>query len=494
MKRMVLTCGIVALVAAPSMAAAQKCEINDRSPFQLNSARIYLSKALPSTGGKIDERPKHLRNAVAVLTDKAERISNPVGRAYMLGRALYQWLQDGNSGLVSTRANIGYVDRPNDPVDMLAAMDSAFGVVEAGAPACKDSIAKFRRQVGVNIVNNAVTALNAGSLDSAAGLLVHASKIMPGYPYIYNTMANIAEKRGQQDTVVYYYARVIESTKGDTSAAIVRMRNIALYNMAIARLNAGERAQGTERQRLLGEAKTLLDEYMTLNPDNANAQRVLARIAVATGDTATATNVYAGMLEDPSKYSESQLFEAASALAIAKKNDDAIKLFQAALASNPFYRDALYNLASTHYQANNYTEMLPVAQRLVAVDPGSPESWQQMAAAYQGLYRSEKNAAKKKVYLDSLLKYTAKSKNAPMRISFSTFKHEGPKHTLQGRLENLGTAPANVTLKFEFVDKAGAVVATKDVAVGPVAPKGQAPFTVIVEQAGIVGFRYAPPF
>ena len=48
------------------------------------------------------------------------------------------------------------------------------------------------------------------------------------------------------------------------------------------------------------------------------------------------------------------------------------------------------------------------------------------------------------------------------------------------------------TVKFEFLDKEGKVLAAKEVTVGPVEPKKSAPFAVEVNQTGIVSFRYAP--
>ena len=53
------------------------------------------------------------------------------------------------------------------------------------------------------------------------------------------------------------------------------------------------------------------------------------------------------------------------------------------------------------------------------------------------------------------------------------------------------TRAKTFALKIEFVDKAGNVVATQDVSVGPVAPHKSAAFQTVGTGAGIVAFRYA---
>lgn len=490
MNRTLTVMATLALMA-PLAANAQKCEVNESKPFQVNSARIYVNKSLDQKG-KEDERKSHLSNAVQVLTDNAEKIGNPAGRAMLLGKALFLWTYRPGIGFSATRGTLGYSDRKNEPVDILAAIDSAFTVVETMVPACADSLMKMRRMIGVKLINEASAQVNANALDSGYVLTRKAATIMPRSPYVYNAFAVIAERRGQIDSVAHYYARVLETAGDDTTFA--RMKGQAQYNLAVAKLNSSDAATGEAKKQLLTEAKTLLEAYLAANPGNAAAQRALARAAVATGDTVAARGIHSEMLANPSKYNEVQLYEAASAMAIAKNNADAVKLFDAALEQNPYFRDALFNLASTHGQAKDFERMLDAAKRLVALDPGSPESWQQLATAYQGLYRAEKNETRKKALLDSLLKYTQVQRTAPLRVTVTRFSHGGAKHSINGTVENLSTSARDVTLKFEFLDKSGAVVATSDVKVGSIAPKASSPFATSVEKAGIVAYRYGPVY
>ena len=64
---------VIALASAlPASLSAQakKCDINEGSPYQINGARTYVVMA--ANAKKPDEIPKHLANAIRVLTDNPE--------------------------------------------------------------------------------------------------------------------------------------------------------------------------------------------------------------------------------------------------------------------------------------------------------------------------------------------------------------------------------------------------------------------------------------
>ena len=127
---------VLTLSAASAAAGAQeKCEINEGSPYQVNSAKIYLGKV---QSGKESEKEGHLKNAVKVLTENPERIKNELGRNWMLARAYYEWSQrpQFKGTLMGTRGQFGFTSNTSQPVDLVAAMDSALTAVEAAAPGC----------------------------------------------------------------------------------------------------------------------------------------------------------------------------------------------------------------------------------------------------------------------------------------------------------------------------------------------------------------------
>lgn len=477
-------------VALPAVAAAQakKCEINEKSPFQLASAKIYLTKATGS--GKEDEKPKHLRNAIQVLTEKADKIGNPVGRNWLLARALYAWNERPGMGQIVPRGTLGFTERPNEPIDILAAIDTALTVVETSAPECASETLPYRRNLYAKLFNPSVELFNTNANDSAVALATRSLTIYRGSPTAYNVLAGVALRRNDAKGALANFERVVELSGSDSIFAKLKLS--ALNNLGVISLQAAEDTTGAARTALLTKSANYFKAYLALVPSDPGAQQGLSRALSLSGDTASVADIYASMIANPDRYSDIQLFEAGSNAAAAKRYDDAVKMLAAGLRANPYYRDALFNLSNVYFDQQKPDEMLPLARRLVEVDPNNPDNWRLLAGVYQLRSKATKDAALKRTLTDSLVKFLERSTKATSRVSFTTFQHAGARHTLAGTIENLGAAAATYQMKLEFLDKTGAVVASQAVSVGPVPPKGTLPFTATVQQAGIVAFRYAP--
>jgi hypothetical protein len=93
---------------------------------------------------------------------------------------------------------------------------------------------------------------------------------------------------------------------------------------------------------------------------------------------------------------------------------------------------------------------------------------------------------------DSVLFYLDKQTKTNPRVEITLAQKTGNAYEVQGTVTNETAAAASYTLKFELLDAAGAVVGTKDVAVGPVDAKSNATFALKVDAPKAVGFRYAP--
>ena len=68
----------------------------------------------------------------------------------------------------------------------------------------------------------------------------------------------------------------------------------------------------------------------------------------------------------------------------------------------------------------------------------------------------------------------------------------GESFSVQGSVVNEGQTAGSWTMKLELLDETGAVVASKDVAIGPVEPGSGTTFSVKIEAPKAVAFRYAP--
>ncbi|HKG92994.1 MAG TPA: tetratricopeptide repeat protein [Gemmatimonadaceae bacterium] len=484
--------GTVLLVLAGASAAGaqnKSCKIDDGKPFQLASARIYLQKA--ATGKAADEKPKHLQSSLRVLTENADKIGNPVGRNWLIGRTLVQWIElRPEFSFTAKRGELGFATDPQGTVNILAAMDSAFSVVEQQAPECTDTTTRYRRSVWSKIVNHAQTQLTASQIDSAeyyANQSLYAYRRAPNAPYI---LASVAIQRNDVPAQLRFYEQTIQMAGMDTM--YTKIRRQAMYNVAVIKNTQAEAATGDQQKTYYREAANLFQTYLKEDPTNPNAQQGLARALTALGDTTAAMNVYGEMLATPEKFSDVQLFEAGVSAYNAKKYAESAKLYEAGLAKNPYDRTGLANAATTYFALRDADRMSGVISRLMEIDPNNPDNLRLKVAAFQIRQRASTDEKLNRALGDSVLKYLELEKNAPIKVSVQQFAHNNARHTLVGSVENRSKAAATYKINFEFLDKDGKVIARQTQNVGPVNPGESKAFTLNVVQSGIVAYRYAP--
>ena len=483
-------CASLALAAGMSAAAGaqqQACEI--RETGEVAKATFTITRARGEQNPQ--EAMKHLRNAMKTLSNRPERM-DAVGRSFVLGQAYVELARHAGPTYQMRRADAGLPGEGQ--IDLLAAADSAFRVVEQAKPECRDQVAQYRQhQPWLDLINAGVNALNADQLDSAEALVRRSMVIYDASPYTYHLLASIEQNRGNYARAIEHRRRAISAAGDDTTYSEVRLAS--LLHLGLLTANQTNEAQGDSQKTLAREATEALRAFLRDAPQDENApaaQQTLARMLVITGDTANVKSIYADQLTRPGEFSDLALVNAGVIAAQANQAADAATLFDAALKVNPNYRDALYNLAASLYAMDKYQEMLPVVRRLVEVDPSNPDNWRLYAFAFQGLSKEAKSEQVKRAQTDSLVKYYELSEKMPVRVSFSQFTRGEDKVTLAGNVENRGAAPQTYQLKIEFLDKSGNVVSTQVANVGPVAPKASGRFTVTVQSPNVVAFRYAP--
>jgi tetratricopeptide (TPR) repeat protein len=523
----------VALVATMATAArAQKqCEIDENTPGQV--ARAVLQLQLAQAATKPEDAAPKLRDAVKLLSEVAPG-RNPIGVNYEMGRALVLWMSQPNIGFTPKRGALGFTTDPEGALDLVARIDSSFSVVEKANPECIALTAQYRQQKGwVDLINSAIELGNADKTDSAVAVAKRSLQLYRGAPYAYMVLGQAAAKQNQTKEAIGYYKQAIDMAK-DTSLADTRRQ--LLLNLGQISENAAEAATGAEKTEYARAAKAAYDELLkdpgTKYADYARSGQ--ARASLAAGDTSAFRSSYQEMIANPAAFSYNSLMQGAVNAARADQNGDAVKLFEAAYKANPYHRDVLYNLARLHMLNNDYAKGMPLIKQLVTVDPGNPDNFQLYAigwAAQQKEYitkqrradslakvygqkaNTTKAAAVQKAYIDSAakmtpiirayadsaakvvdsaVKYTDLTNKLPAKVSFNEFTPTDTKTTLAGSVTNNSDAEKSYTLKIEFVDKSGNVVAKADVPVGPVKAHGSAAFSATGNAPGIVAFRYAP--
>ena len=167
-------------------------------------------------------------------------------------------------------------------------------------------------------------------------------------------------------------------------------------------------------------------------------------------------------------------------------------MFDAALAQNPYSRDAINDLAATYIQNKDYPKAFPLIDKLVAMDPSNPDNPLLYAFAYQGMYKGTKDKKLQKVYTDSLVYWNNKSENMPVKFVVTEFTRRPTETMIGGTIENRGTAAKTYTVNVDILDKSGNVIDSQTASVGPVAPKATQKFRISSTKGGAYGYRYKP--
>jgi predicted Zn-dependent protease len=490
-------------------------------------ANLSLQMAMKDQKANPANAAKNLQAAVKTL--EAPSKGEELNRAYMLGSVLALWMNQPGVGYTPKRSVVGFSTNPEATVDLPNTIDSLFKIVEASKPGCSYYTAYWRggQQAYLDMVNNGIAALNADKLDSAQYYGTMANKLYSGSPYGAMVLGNVANKRNNNDEALKYWNEAATSAATDTVYRDVERQ--VLGNIASVYMNQA-RDEKTPKAAKADAAKKAADAYNKLlavpgtsGAVSANARQNLQQALLMTGDTSSVTKSYADMLTNPSAYDYQSLLTSAVAAVRANRNDDAAKLFANVLQVNPYNRDALFNLAVTHLNMAQYDKVAPLVTRLVAVDPGNPENYLLAARAYVEVAKTRKGTAATAAVNDTTLSWFNRGQKLPVEVTFSEFSPGEKQLVIAGHVldrrdkaaqsdrasstsggsaaaraaaakkaaaATASFAPKAVTLKFEAIDKSGAVLGSKSVTTDALQPGKSAPFRVEIDAANAAAYRY----
>src|SRR5512143_2825322 len=462
-----------------------KCDLKP-GHYLVNSAVLYLKNAAETRFD--DQKKKDLSDANRSLTQaltSGGQDKNPAAW-YYLGR--YYVIQNDAYGA-----------------------DSAFDRAEALFPACKDDIWLFRRNaLWVPAFNAGVAALNAQQYDSAVAAFRRAAVVYDEEPQGLTTLATAFFNMPAETYLP-------ESTFRRMNPAVPDSQFQAAYDAA-ARTRYDSAASGYA-------------EYLKVMPNDAQALARLGDVLQTAGQKDSAMSVYATIIAHADSMDALSLFNAGVSIyngappfpdtvrvsadcrrsrapgrtpaqrrlivaqcdsvaadsvkkreATAAQNYSlAAQAFEAGLAHNAQSRDGLFNLANAYLALRQPDKMLPVAQRLVAIDPMNRNSVRLVAQAWALKSRS-----------DSALHYVTLSDSLlPVDVTVASFAPGEQNVSLSGLIANYHSSPSTpLTLVFEFLDASGKVVATQTVDVPAIPAEGNHAFQTQAIGAGIIAWRY----
>lgn len=491
---------IAMLIIAASQAGAQasrwvrpKCDLKPGHHL-VNSGVLYLTHATDTRFE--DQRQKDLRDANRVLTQAITangQDKNPAAW-YYLGR--YYILQQDMTGA-----------------------DTAFSRALALKPDCQEDVDGWRRVMWVPMLNAGIAAWQANNTDSAIKAFRAANAINQVDPQGFKYMASLMYQAGQQDSAIIYFRRTAEIASKDPKYA--QDRKDALYNL-------GRIQHSMQRYP---DAEATYREYLTIYPNDAEILASLGSVFMQTGKRDSAFSIYRQIIARADSVGALPLFRAGveifqgappepdtaaaattcrtearavrPALTVARirvrcdsvktrmmvdHNNvarDAYRLssqaFEAGVRLNPFYRDALFNLVNTYLVLNDSAKMLPVAQKLVTVDPMNRQSLRLLAFSHQRMGN-----------VDSTLAYLRMADSTLVAdVSITQFEPDSAGVQLKGVVQNLRPAATPpLQLEFQFLNTKGDVVVTQTVDIATIAPQQNQAFEVRATGPGIAAWRY----
>lgn len=452
---------------------------------------LQLGKSKP------DDAKKKLSDAVEDLTKKDDYGDDQLQRDFVLGSALVMWYEQPGQAPVAKGSDLGFKNGGDANVDLLKKADSLFTAVEKASPACKGQTEYYRQKPWAQMINEVGPLINSKNLDSAQALLNKSLVIYRDSPFSYYFQGQIAQQKEDWKGAREAFAKASQLASPEMAAKdsnIANVREFSEFAQAFAAFRQAQGLSGDQQKAAMKEAAGLYRQYLKDFPNGPNAQPAQAGLTAAlqtAGDTESLTAVWSDMAANPSNYKPEQLFDAGVQAYSAEKYDQAVKLMELGEQGNPYLRPGLFNLANAYWKNNQFDKMVPVARKLVEIDPDNPDNYQLLAIGYQGLGKAATDPKQQKAYSDSVSKYVVASDKIPVKVSFSSFTHDSTKATLEGTVENLGAKPKNVALSVQFLDKTGKVVDTQTASLS-LKPNASAPFTLTANGAGVVAYKYEP--
>jgi tetratricopeptide (TPR) repeat protein len=393
-----------------------------------------------------------------------------------------------NSGQSGSPAAWYYYGRASLALGDIPAADSALHKAEQLAPACGVSIRLTRRDAVITLIGAAQTFQQAGNHDSAMVLLRAAGQTDPSRPNAWYGLANSFAAKGQADSARtkeftdsarVYFGRAMDAT-ADTGTSARNIRAAAAFQLGVIGYNSRDYQLAVKG----------FSGALTLKPDDADARRNLVTSLRQAGMADSAAKIEALMLQAGAGTAEGLTTAQLAEIGVARYNAEdfagAVAVFTKILEVEPNNRDALYNTTQSYRRLNNADKQLEYGQKLRAVEPLSFEAQQLIAQAYQ----AKKDQANLLKAFEILTAQTVDVEVAftPTATGATAVLKAKGREARDANDRVIRAAP--IALVVEFLDKAGAVVATAETTIPALAKDATQELTVTGTGAGIIAWRY----
>lgn len=347
-------------------------------------------------------------------------------------------------------------------------------------PAYEEEIEPLREQAWATAFNEGVNAYNAQNTDAAVTAWENANLIYGLRPEGFQNLAALHTQKGDYDQAIAAYQSGLASLD---------------RNPATRELTAEEQTERTEARSTMQEnlaelllyteryadAEKLYRQQLARDSTSIALQgKLAASIAAQPGREAEAQTIYNRLLSMPNLGTDDYQ-SIGVALFNAKNYARAGEAFAKVAEARTNSRDAWYNYANSLYAGDQWTPLVPIAEKLVTLDPLHEDSYLILARAHKETKQNQKA-------LQALEQIEA----MPVKLKDLSLQAATNRTVVRGKvIGNKASAGMPVQVQFTFYDANGQTIGTQTARVSAPAKDAEADLEVALENATpAVGYKY----
>lgn len=334
-------------------------------------------------GGEEGNPPREnddTRSAELFLT-QAETLGDPSRFQEALTAAMAAILDDSTNSLgyfQAGRAQVGLGD--------YVAADTLFEMATELYPGYEQDIRVERESAWIELFNAAIGPLDANENEEGIRILEAAEVMFPVQrPEALINLAVTYNKVGRVDDAIDAFGTALSVIRGPRMA---EADSATAASWADSEMNVSfNRAMLLGQQERYDEAIGEYENFLEGNPGDVSALSSLASVLSEAGMPDSAQAIYDNLLSGED-LGMRELFNIGVGLYGAEVFGRAAEAFRQVAEVAPENRDALFNLAQSHYEAGNWDDLIPVARELLELDGYNPDSYTILA---QGLVETDQS-------------------------------------------------------------------------------------------------------
>jgi Tfp pilus assembly protein PilF len=425
--------------------------------------RFLIVAALSAVGvALVGIDTAHAQTATAIANGAKVRISkNKYADANeLLGREIpnYPDSPELHYLYAITLARVAPQDSASKAIIELTIADSLNGDPAEGAEEeeveLQANIDQALRSLWGGIVNDGVRALSAGDIEGAEAKLTLAVRLHPQGKEGHLGMGAVHQAKKEYDLAIEEYKKALEI---DPSYKSALLRLGQTYQLKAEQfVESGDPAKTAQATEVAGEAATIYEEYLAVNPGDVDVQVQLAGLHASLGHMDKAEPIIRSVMASDSV--EATVFtDFGFRLANAGQYDLADELLSRAVAmSDSLDVEPLSYLAFVRIQNEDLPGAKVILDKQIAVDPSNAEAWE-----YLGYVRRDLGDEA------GALQAFEKAQGIPLELQQIALSQDPDKTwnveaTFLNRLE---TPVANVKIRFTLLSEDGEVLETQEAAV-----------------------------